>query len=74
MTGMPPLLEARALVKRLGGRLVVSGWLVWVGGVILSGVLATGLAFAGGLSRDARSGVIRRVRAVIVGRGGGAAA
>src|SRR2546421_6716654 len=37
------------------------------GGVILSGVLATGLAFAGGLSRDARSGVIRRVRAIIVG-------
>ena len=25
MTGMPPLLEARALVKRLGGRLVVDG-------------------------------------------------
>jgi hypothetical protein len=25
MTGMSPLLEARALVKRLGGRLVVDG-------------------------------------------------
>src|SRR5258706_16466304 len=25
MAGMPPLLEARALVKRLGGRLVVDG-------------------------------------------------
>jgi hypothetical protein len=25
MTDMPPLLEARALVKRLGGRLVVDG-------------------------------------------------
>ena len=59
-----------ALAAALGGRLVVSGWLVWVGGVTLSGVLATGLAFAAGLSPDARSGVIRRVRAIIVGRAG----
>jgi O-antigen/teichoic acid export membrane protein len=59
-----------ALATALGGRLVVSGWLVWAGGVMLSGVLATGLAFAAGLSPDARSGVIRRVRAIIVGRAG----
>jgi hypothetical protein len=48
---------------------VVSGWLAWVGGVTLSAALAAGVAFAAGLSPDARRGVIGRVRAVIVARG-----
>src|SRR5439155_16051807 len=56
----------------LGSRVVVSGWLAWVGGVTLSAALAAGLAFAAGLSPDARHGVIGRVRAMAGrGRGGG---
>ena len=54
----------------LGSRVVVSGWLAWVGGVTLSAALAAGLAFAAGLSPDARRGVIGRVRAM-AGRGTG---
>ncbi|HEY6156949.1 MAG TPA: hypothetical protein VIV88_05815, partial [Gemmatimonadales bacterium] len=55
----------------LGSRVLVSGWLAWVGGVTLSAALAAGVAFAAGLSPEARRGVIGRVRAVIVARGTG---
>ena len=48
----------------LGSRLVVSGWLAWVGGVTVSAALALVLAFAAGLSPDARHGVLRRARAM----------
>ena len=51
----------------LGNRLVVSGWVAWVGGVTLSAALALGLAFAAGLSPDARRGVLRRARAMAGG-------
>lgn len=53
-----------AAAAALGSRLVVTGWLTWVAGVALSGALALGLAFAAGLSPDARRGVIQRVRAI----------
>jgi len=59
-----------AAAAALGSRVVVSGWLAWVGGVTLSAALAAGLAFAAGLSPDARRGVIGRVRAM-AGRGTG---
>lgn len=48
----------------LGTRLVVSGWLPWVGGVMLSALVAAGLAFGMGLTPDARRGVLARVRAM----------
>ena len=61
-----------AAAAALGSRLVVSGWLVWIGGVTVSVALAVALAFAVGLPSDARRGVIARARAVIVGRGAAA--
>lgn len=55
---------------RLGEELLVTGWPLWTGGVLLTATLLLGVAFSTGLSAASREAVVRRVRSLASGRRG----